>query len=222
MIIRPQLPRPCLTAVLALLAVAAVSASAGAQDAADTPVLALTLAPAKGDAKLTVTSPEFHDGQAMPQRYTQFGDNQSPPLRWSKGPRGTRSYVVLMEDSGVKRPQPFFHWVLYNVPGNVTRLPANLPKDPQLQTPRGAMNGEELLPLAQLRPTATNQQKHPGYMGPKPPKGQTHPYHLEVFALDERLSLTPDMADRNAVVDAMKGHVLASGQMVSNVPGPAS
>jgi len=220
--IRTELPLRCLTALLALLAVGAISFSASAQDAGDTPALAMTRAPANGGAKLNVTSTVFHDGQALPQRYTQFGDNQSPPLRWSKGPKGTHSYVVLLEDTGIKRSLPFSHWVLYNVPAKVTRLPANLSKDAQLQTPRGAMNGEELPPLAQLRPTALNQHKQPGYMGPKPPKGQTHPYHFEVFALDETLSLTPAMADREAVVDAMKGHVLAAGQIISNVPGQSN
>ena len=179
--------------------------AAGAQDAGVTPTLAMTLAPATGGAQLTVTS-TFRNDHAVPERYTQFGANESPPLHWSRGPEGTQSYVVLVEDSGVHRPEPIFHWVLYNVPADVTRLPTHLPTTPELQTPAGAMNG-------------LNIRKQPGYMGPKPPKGQTHPYHFEVFALDEKLSLSPDMATRDAVVDAMKGHVLAEGQLVGRVTG---
>ena len=46
-----------------------------------------------------------------------------------------------------------------------------------------------------------------GYIGPKPPAGQTHPYHFQVFALNGRVRLEPG-ADRNAVVAAMKGRAM--------------
>jgi Raf kinase inhibitor-like YbhB/YbcL family protein len=171
-----------------------------------TPTLAMTLAPAKSGTRLRVTSSAFRNGRAVPRRYTQFGANESPPLHWTRGPRGTRSYVVLVEDSGVPRPQPIFHWVLYNVPSDVVSLPANMSKAPDPPQPAGAVNG-------------LNIRRQPGYMGPRPPKGQTHPYHFEVFALDEKLSLSPGEATRNAVVHAMEGHVLAEGQLVGRVTG---
>jgi Raf kinase inhibitor-like YbhB/YbcL family protein len=127
-------------------------------------------------------------------------------LSWTPGPTGTKSYVVLTEDSGVSRPQPIFHWVLYNVPANVTALPQALPTDAKLAEPAGAVNG-------------LNIRKASGYMGPKPPAGQTHPYHFEVFALDKTLELDPSTADRNAVVAAMTGHVLAEGEIVGMYTG---
>lgn len=171
-----------------------------------TPVLAPALAPAKNDAKLTVSSSAFTNGGTLPGIYTQNGQNISPPLAWSHGPAGTKSYVVLTEDSGVSRPQPVFHWVLYNVPADTTQLPQALPTDAKLAMPAGAMNG-------------LNIRKAPGYMGPKPPAGQTHPYHFEVFALDKMLDLDPASADRNAVVAAMTGHVLAEGEIVGTYTG---
>lgn len=190
--------------LLLALAFAAVASAQGSSTVV--PVLATTLAPANAGTRLTVSSSAFRNRRALPVRYTSFGAGESPPLNWSKGPAGTQSYVVLVEDSGVHLPQPIFHWVLYNVPASVTRLPANLPKTPELTTPAGAMNG-------------LNIARRPGYIGPRPPKGQEHPYHFEVFALDETLSLSPDMASRNAVVDAMKGHVLAEGEIVARVRG---
>ncbi len=171
-----------------------------------TPTLASTLAPASGGKHLTVTSSAFRNGHTLPRRYTQFGSSESPPLRWTRGPEGTRSYVLLVEDSGVARPEPIFHWVIYNIPADVSSLPENMSKAPEPQQPAGAMNG-------------LNIARRPGYIGPRPPKGQTHPYHFEVFALDETLSLSPDMATRDAVVDAMKGHVLAEGELVAHVTG---
>ena len=51
-------------------------------------------------------------------------------------------------------------------------------------------------------------------MGPKPPRGHgVHHYHFQVFALDERLPLGVG-ADRDALVDAMQGHVIAAGEVV--------
>lgn len=193
-----------IAATLTLWAGAAI-----AQDmsgAATTPVLASTLDPAANGAKLVVTSSAFSNGGTFPNIYTQNGQNISPPLSWSRGPAGTKSYVILTEDSGVARPQPVFHWVLYNVPGAVTSLPQALPTDPKLAAPAGAMNG-------------LNIRKASGYMGPKPPAGQTHPYHFEVFAVDTVLDLDPTSADRNAVVAAMKGHVLAEGEIVGMYTG---
>jgi phosphatidylethanolamine-binding protein (PEBP) family uncharacterized protein len=57
------------------------------------------------------------------------------------------------------------------------------------------------------------------YIGPKPPAGQTHPYHFQVFALNTRLDIDPTNADRTAVINAMKGRVIASGDVIGNYTG---
>lgn len=200
--------RRVLTKSVALFALATlVAAPSFAQDQAAAPVepvLAKTLAPAKsGASRLLVTSIAFRAGEAFPEQYTQNGENMSPPIRWSKGPAGTLSYVVLAEDSGVNRAEPIVHWVIYDIPGNTTTLPGALGKDPTLES--GAMQGK-------------NIRGEIGYIGPKPPAGQTHPYHFQVFALNGRLRLEPG-ADRNAVVAAMKGKVLAIGDLTMNYTG---
>jgi Raf kinase inhibitor-like YbhB/YbcL family protein len=192
--------------ILAVFLLAAGPAFAQGAAPGVTPVMAPALAPAKGDAKLTVTSSGFQNGAPIPDLYTQNGQNVSPPLSWSRGPAGTKSYVVLTEDSGVSRPQPIFHWVFYDVPANVTSLGQGVATDAKPATPAGAMNG-------------LNIARKVGYMGPKPPAGQTHPYHFEVFALDTTLGLDPASADRNAVVAAMTGHVLAEGETVGMYTG---
>jgi Raf kinase inhibitor-like YbhB/YbcL family protein len=189
-----------------ILAATMFAALGGAAFAQTTPVMAPTLAPAKGGAKLTVTSSAFKDGGVFPTVYTQDGKNSSPPLAWTPGPAGTQSYVVLTEDSGVPRPSPIFHWVFYDVPATVTSLPEGVSTDARPASPAGAMNG-------------LNIAKKNGYMGPKPPAGQVHPYHFEVYALDTKLGLDPASADRDSVVNAMKGHVLAEGEIVGLYTG---
>jgi phosphatidylethanolamine-binding protein (PEBP) family uncharacterized protein len=58
-----------------------------------------------------------------------------------------------------------------------------------------------------------------GYIGPKPPAGQTHSYHFQVFALSGRLDIDPANADRATVLAAMKGRVVALGDVVGNYTG---
>lgn len=158
--------------------------------------------------KLTVSSFSFHDNGTLPVMYTQNGYNWSPSLSWTAGPKGTKSYVVLVEDTGVKRAEPIVHWVMYDIPADTTTLPERLGQKAKLISPMGAMQGK-------------NIARKIGYIGPKPPAGETHPYHFEVFALDQTLKLNPDTADRDAVVNAMKGHVLAAGEIVATYAGKA-
>lgn len=190
---------------LAVVALVAASAYAQAPAGGDgPPVLASKLAPARGGSlRLLVTSSAFTSRTALDDKFTQNGDNMSPPISWSKGPGGTQSYVVLTEDSGVNRKDPIVHWVIYNIPSTTYSLPQNVPGDPTLEN--GAEQGK-------------NVRGNAGYIGPKPPAGQTHPYHFEVFALNSKLDLQPN-ADRAAVVEAMKNHVLAQGELVVNYTG---
>jgi Raf kinase inhibitor-like YbhB/YbcL family protein len=194
---------------VALAVVALFAASAYAQAPAaggeGPPVLASKIAAAKGgSSRLLVTSGAFVSGGDLDDRYTQNGDNMSPGITWSKGPQGTQSYVVLAEDSGVNRAEPIVHWVIFNIPSTAISLPQNVPTDGTLEN--GTIQGKN------VRGTA-------GYIGPKPPAGQTHPYHFQVFALNTRLTIDPASADRNTVVDAMKNHVLAQGELVTNYTG---
>ncbi len=195
--------------LVSMAAVALFAASAFAQGQAPAgdgpPVLANKIATAKGgSSRLLVTSGAFVTGGDLDDKYTQNGDNMSPSINWSKGPQGTQSYVVLAEDSGVNRAEPIVHWVIYNIPSTATSLPQNVPTDATLEN--GASQGKN------IRGTA-------GYIGPKPPAGQTHPYHFQVFAVNGRLNIDPATADRNTVVNAMKNRVLASGDLVANYTG---
>ena len=171
------------------------------------PVSALTLAPPKSDGKLQVRSSAFPANGKLPEIFTQNGKNISPPISWSKGPKGTQAYVLLTEDMGVNRHDPISHWVVFDIPATVTTLPQAIPSDAKVAKPAGALQG-------------LNIKKASGYLGPKPPMGVKHPYHFEVFALDAKLGLDPAAADRKAVVAAMTGHVLAAGETVASYETP--
>jgi Raf kinase inhibitor-like YbhB/YbcL family protein len=189
------------TLAIAGLAVGAAYAQAPAGDGP--PVLAKQIASARSGTRLIVSG-AWTGGDAIPEKYTQNGDNVSPPINWVKGPQGTQSFVVLAEDSGVNRHDPIVHWVVYDIPSTVTNLPSSMPTDGKLDN--GAMQGKNIAGKV-------------GYIGPKPPAGQTHPYHFEVFALNTRLNLDPANTDRTMVVNAMKGHVLAVGDLIGDYTG---
>jgi Raf kinase inhibitor-like YbhB/YbcL family protein len=188
-----------LAGIGALPALAQINSAGGSP-----PALAKQLDPARGGTRLSVTSAAVTAGLPLEERFSQNGENRSPPISWTKGPAGTLSYAVLLEDANVTRPEPVAHWVVYDIPGTVDHLSENQPKQSTLDM--GALQGR-------------NVGNEAGFIGPKPPAGETHSYHMQVFALNTRLKLDPEKTERNDVVRAMKGHVLASGDLIATYTG---
>lgn len=157
---------------------------------------------------LTVSSEAFADGQPIPLKYSAYDQGGSFPLSWTAGPEGTRSYVVIMEDPDVsKPPKPVIHWVAWNVPGDVHALREGLQAQDRLTDPPALRQGP-------------NTPGRIGYYGPKPPAGDPpHRYHTQVFALDRELDLVAG-SDRDALLAAMRGHVLAEGVLVGTFQRP--
>jgi para-nitrobenzyl esterase len=160
---------------------------------------ALVELPAKGGAKLTVTTPAWKEGGDIPFENTQYRNNDFPGLTWTAGPAGTKSYAIIMQDTdGAARGAPILHWTLYNIPRTTTSLPPSMASS---ANPAGSQYGPNY--------RGPNQS----YLGPRTPPGPKHHYHLQVFALDTTIAQDP-----NTVFDglegAMRGHVLASGEVV--------
>lgn len=99
------------------------------------------------------------------------GDNVSPALSWNGAPAGTQSFALTVYDPDAPTGSGWWHWVVINIPANVTSLGAGA----------GATDGK-LLP-------AGTQQIHTdfgmaGYGGPCPPPGdKPHRYIFTVYAL---------------------------------------
>jgi Raf kinase inhibitor-like YbhB/YbcL family protein len=67
------------------------------------------------------------------------GKNQSPQLDWKGAPTGTQSYAVVLHDlSNLMGGNPFVHWVMWNIPGSLSQLPANLEKTAMPAVPAGS------------------------------------------------------------------------------------
>ena len=182
-----------LAARIAAMGLAVLAASGAC--AATTAGLAIADPGLKAAQALKVSSPKIPPGGPIPQEYSAYGQSISPPLAWSKGPYGSRSFALIVEDPDAPLPTPFVHWIVWNIPGGVTALA-------QGAVPAGAAQGK-LMFVGTV-----------GYMGPRPPDASPHHYHFQVFALDRTLDL-PSGAERAALVDVMRGHVLASGELVA-------
>jgi Raf kinase inhibitor-like YbhB/YbcL family protein len=139
--------------------------------------------------KLTVTSPVFKNGELMPKKYSQYGENVNPPLDITGIPAQTKTLSVIVTDIDIPFGITITHWIIWNIP------PAN-----QIE--------ENSAPGIQGR----NSRRRNAYMGPRPPLG-THRYLFEVYALDTELKLDSD-ASRKEVEKAMQNHVLAKGELL--------
>ena len=120
------------------------------------------------------------------------GGNKSPQLARSGAPDGTRSFALTCYDPDAPTGSGFWHWVVVNIPPDVTELPldAGNPKAPKL--PSGALQ------------TRTDFGQ-PGYGGPCSPPGHgPHRYIFTVFAVG--VDQLPVNADTSAAVVGCQLH----------------
>ena len=151
-----------------------------------------------GAQVMTLTSSAWRDGGEIPIRYTQAGDEASPPLTWSRAPEGVASFVLMVHDPDAavgNGTDDMLHWLVWNIPAAATGLPEKVPSAPQL-------------PDGTRQISATG----PNYRGPgAPASSPAHHYLFELFALDTTLDVPAVGASppetRAAVVAAMAGHV---------------
>jgi Raf kinase inhibitor-like YbhB/YbcL family protein len=155
---------------------------------------------------MTLTSSAFKDGGPIAARYSQAGEELSPPLAWSGVPDSTRSFVLIVRDldapSGRDGTDDLLHWMLWNLPGTATSLAEGMPAQSQL-------------------PDGTRQisVSGPYYRGPgAPASGPPHHYVFEIFALDTLLEVpavgASPTATRAAILAAMVGRVRGKGALV--------
>jgi Raf kinase inhibitor-like YbhB/YbcL family protein len=175
-------------------------------------VVAVLMAIAGMQAPLMVlSSPAFNDNAPLPRTYTGYGDFKSPPLAWSGAPKGTREFVLTVEDADVPLARFSVHWVLYNIPATASALPS-ITVDRQTRTHPSPIQGAF---------QGLNALKTPGYLPPRPFAGSgLHHYVFTLHALNIDLML-PDGATRDAVVAAIKGHVIAEAKLVATLDANA-
>lgn len=186
-----------LVAAMGLAAPAFAQSPPPVEPAPGAALLVTATNPAKD--KLTVTTAGWKNGEDIPFKYTQYQGNNFPGLEWTKGPAATKSYAVIMQDSGfVMRGSPILHWSMVNVPPTTTKLAAGMKPE---EKPAGAIYGPNY------------QGAGKPYLGPRTPAGPKHRYHIQVLALDTMLPA--DFAPKNydELIAPLKDHVIAAGEV---------
>lgn len=147
---------------------------------------------------LHVHAMDFTDGARIPERHTGTSGIE-PELSWEHPPEGTKEVVLLCEDPDAPLPKPFTHWIVHGISPETTAYAT----EARAEWSSGVRGR-----------SGRNSSGKVGFVGPMPPPGHgVHHYHFEVFALDAPLAL-PANPDRDRLVNAMRGHVIASGETV--------
>ena len=145
---------------------------------------------AAGGAKMKITSSAFQEGGNIPSKFTCDGGDRSPPLQIAEIPSSAKSLALIVDDPDA--PSGLFtHWIVWNISPQTNGIAEG-------SAPKGVQG--------------TSDFGKSGYGGPCPPSG-THRYYFKVFALDRELNL-PSGTKRNQLDAAIKGHVVAQGELM--------
>lgn len=145
------------------------------------------------EPSIEVRSVAFDADSALPISCTVDGVGAPPPLSFHGVPESAISLVVICEDPDAPFPEPYVHWMVYGMPG--------VAEDVDAQSQASYRLGQ-------------NSKLEPGFTPAAPPPGHgVHHYHFQVFALDRTMELEAGVG-RSDLLDAMKDHVLAWGEIV--------
>jgi Raf kinase inhibitor-like YbhB/YbcL family protein len=216
---------------------------------AATALLALSGAAASAAplATLRVHVDHFRAGHEMPERFAVcvakpkvhmgFGEDINPEVSWSPGPKGTRSYAVLLEDTdspaehrdwmnqpgrvldAALRRRVFFHWVLVDIPARVHAIAEGaaskglVPHGKPASASAVGVPGINDYTMAFAGKPAMKGTYY-GYDGPCPPWNDdvVHHYHFIVYALSVRYLDLPAKFHGPEALAAMHGKILAEGR----------
>ena len=190
----------------------------------------------------------FSDGAVIPDQYAfaipdpethvTLSANRNPHLSWSGAPQGTQSFAVICHDPDVPsrgddvnqegREVPsdlprvdFFHWVLVDLPGELSEIAEGEFCDGVVaggqqaaQGPHGSRQGINDY-TGWFSGDPDMEGHYYGYDGPAPPWNDSiiHHYIFTLYALDAE---TTDVSDAFTGADlrsAIEGHVLAEASV---------
>jgi hypothetical protein len=149
-----------------------------------------------GGEDFTLTTSAFDAGETIPRRYTCEGADESPPLSVSGVPDAAETLGVVVDDPDAPGAT-FTHWLLWNVPGETTAIPAAVATTETVDALDGARQGE-------------NDFGDVGYRGPCPPTGDgPHTYRFRGYAVDSTVDVAAG-SDASAVTNALEDASLAT------------
>lgn len=153
---------------------------------------------------LTVSSSAFKNGELIPCVYACDGENTSPPISWTPGPKNTVSYVLIYDDPDAPGGT-FVHWIVYNIPVGTINLPEGF----------GKMGKTKLEPSNIKQ--GSNSRSRIDYAGPCPPSGEEHRYFFKIYAVNKMLNFGAKKENDikiNDVLDAIRDATLDQGELM--------
>ncbi|HEY2780140.1 MAG TPA: YbhB/YbcL family Raf kinase inhibitor-like protein [Steroidobacteraceae bacterium] len=143
----------------------------------------------------------FSTGGEISASYTCKGEGVSPEISWEGVPDNARSFVLIVTDWDGPSPRfrlgNFTHWLLYNIPHGVHQIKSAVTA--------ADLNRDKI-------DLGNNSSDAGAYKPPCPPLGK-HRYVFRLYAIDVA-QIHPASRDRDGVMQAMKGRVLAYGEIV--------
>lgn len=137
----------------------------------------------------------FENHQPIPAKYTCDGEDISPALKFMNIPHNAKSLAIIVDDPDAPRGT-FDHWILWNLPPDLTQLSEGTPELKHFSSKQGTNGFQEM-----------------NYRGPCPPPGKPHRYFFKLYALDTFLTL-PEGAKKSELEEAMKGHILEKAELI--------
>jgi Raf kinase inhibitor-like YbhB/YbcL family protein len=152
------------------------------------------------DAELGMSVPSIYTANA----FGCSGGNLSPALEWSGAPPGTESFVLTLFDRDeLSTPSGWWHWVVYDLPKNVDRLPMGAGAEHSRKLPPGAQQGRSDL-------------GRDAYQGPCPAKGDApHRYVFTVYAVNVARLPVPPEASGAMVTSIVQDHLLGKAEFIA-------
>lgn len=141
---------------------------------------------------MEIKSPVFDANQKIPADYTCDGENINPPLEIENVPGGTLSLALIVDDPDAPNGN-FVHWLMWNIEPTVTLIEED-------SVPKGAVQGK------------TDFGKI-GYGGPCPHSG-THHYCFTLYALDDKIIILEEGADRMDLEAEINGHIITEASLI--------
>jgi Raf kinase inhibitor-like YbhB/YbcL family protein len=145
---------------------------------------------------LTLTSSVFKEGESIATMYRCKFANVSPPLSWTPGPTGTKSYAIVMVHT------TSLHWVLWDIPVSTLSLPMGVERLPEPPVPAGSK---------QAKPNLDGATWY-GYTGPCPATSSHYEYIIYALDVVTLPGVTPESTSKQANT-AILAHKLASAQL---------
>ncbi|BDY12265.1 YbhB/YbcL family Raf kinase inhibitor-like protein [Hydrogenimonas cancrithermarum] len=154
----------------------------------------------------TLESPDVSGELSVEQLYDGFGcngGNISPLLRWHGEPKGTKSFAVTLYDPDAPMGSGWWHWIVFNIPSDVHRLPKGAGDPKRGSLPKGTVQ-------------SVNDFGTVGYGGACPPVGdRPHRYVFTVYALDVESIRLPFDTPPAMVESTLEKHALAKASFVA-------